>query len=110
MFVRLIQKELLHHLLDSRFAVVFAFCILLSGLGTYAGIQNHSQQRQQYQAVAVKNRELIEKVREKGGMFDLEGYGYRWNRRPEPLSPVVYGLSGALGQEVLIQYRRYPRF
>ena len=73
MFVRLIQKELLHHLLDSRFAVVFAFCILLSGLGTYAGIQNHSQQRQQYQAVAVKNRELIEKVREKGGMFDLEG-------------------------------------
>ncbi len=110
MFGRLVQKELLHHLLDLRFVVVFAFCILLSGLGTYVGIQNYLLQREQYQAVAGKNREAVENMREKGRSSDLEWYGYRWNRRPEALSPLVYGLSGALGQEVLIQYRRYLRF
>ncbi len=104
MFGRLVQKELLHHLLDFRFILVFALCALLSGLGTYVGIQNYLQQLEQYQMVSDKNRGAY------STLFDVEWNGYRWNRRPEALSPVVYGLSGDLGREVLIQYRRLLHF
>ena len=36
--------------------------------------------------------------------------GYFWNRQPEVLSPVVFGLSGTLGRETLIRYRHPPTF
>lgn len=47
---------------------------------------------------------------QKGSFYDLLWGGYSWNRRPEALSTVVYGLSGTLGQEVRIQYRRNFQF
>ncbi|MDP6779628.1 MAG: ABC transporter permease subunit, partial [Candidatus Latescibacteria bacterium] len=45
------------------------------------------------------------------GMFrQFSSYGYRWNRPPEVLSPVVYGLSGVLGKEVRLHYEYVPEF
>ena len=110
MFSRLVQKELLHHLLDFRFVVVFALCALLSALGMYVGGQNHLRQLQQYQVVSEKNRTDIQTSLKGTSLWDLTWRGYRWNRRPEVLSSVAYGMSGNLGQEVHIQYRRPLQF
>ncbi len=110
MFARLVQKELLHHLLDFRFIAVFALCALLSALSVYVGGRNYLQQLQQYHAVSEKNRGSVQVSLERNRISDLLWTGYRWNRRPEALSAVVYGLSGKLGQEVLIQYRRRFQF
>ncbi len=110
MFGRLVQKELLHHLLDSRFIMVFALCALLSVLGVYVGGENYRQQLQQYQEVSAKTRDAMQTSLEKGRHRDLTGTGYYWNRRPEVLSSLVYGLSGKIGQEVRIQYRRHFQF
>ncbi len=110
MFGRLVKKELSHYLFDFRFIVVFALCTLLSVLSAYVGTQNYIRQLQQYNVVSEKSRRTIQISLEKNRLQDLEWTGYRWNKRPESLSPVVYGLSGTLGQEVRIQYRRHLQF
>jgi ABC-type transport system involved in multi-copper enzyme maturation permease subunit len=109
-FGRLIQKELLHHLLDFRFVAVFALCALLSVLSVYVGGRNYTRQLQEYAATAENHRKSLQVYIDKGNLNWLRGNSYRWNRRPEVLSPVVYGLSGVLGQEVLIHYWYLPRF
>ena len=110
MFFRLIQKELLHHVLDFRFVAIFALCTLLSVLGVYVGIRNYDRQLQQHNAVSEYNRARMQERFEKNSLWDLIRQGIHWNRRPEVLSPVVYGMSGELGQEVQIQYPRVPFF
>ncbi|OGG54967.1 MAG: hypothetical protein A3F84_27480 [Candidatus Handelsmanbacteria bacterium RIFCSPLOWO2_12_FULL_64_10] len=107
MFTRLVQKELLHHLLDFRFLFVFTLCVLLSILGVYVGIRNYARQLQDYHAVSDLNRKIIQVSIDKGEIIDLDVGGYRWNRRPEVLSPLIFGLSGTLGKEVFI-HRRFP--
>jgi len=108
MFTRLIQKELLHHVLDFRFLAIFVLCTLLSVLSVYVGIQNYNRQLQQHDVVSEYNRLRIQARLEKNSVWDLIRQGILWNRRPEVLSPVVYGMSGKLGQEVQIQYPRAP--
>ncbi len=111
MFGRLVQKELLHHLLDLRFLLVFVLCVLLVSVGTVSGVRNHLEQRQQYRAVSKRSQDALQTSLERGRLHDLyKSGGYRWNRRPEVLSPVVYGKSGGLGQEVKIQYRQWFPF
>ncbi len=111
MFARLVQKELLHHLLDFRFVAVFGLCALLSGLSVYVGGQNYVRRLEEYNAVSENSRRSFQEASlDKGMLADLIWGGCEWNRRPETLSPVVYGLSGTLGQEVLIHYQRPPLF
>ncbi len=110
MFTRLVQKELYHHFLDFRFAAIFVLCTLLSVLGVYVGIRNYDRQLQQQNAVSEYNRARMQGRLEKNNLWDLIRQGIHWNRRPEALSPVVYGMSGKLGQEVRIQYPRVPYF
>ena len=111
MFGRLVQKELLYHLLDFRFLVVFALCVLLSMLSVYAGGRNYARRMQEYNAVSLKNRQAFQgPLLEGGSLRDLINIGYFWNRQPEVLSPVVFGLSGTLGRETLIRYRHPPTF
>ena len=110
MFTRLVQKELLHHLLDFRFVCVFALCALLSGLSVYAGGRNYARELKEYNAVSETNRRSLQEWLDKRILDEFFGKGYFWNRRPEVLSPVVYGLSGKLGQEVHIQHQQPPEF
>jgi ABC-type transport system involved in multi-copper enzyme maturation permease subunit len=110
MFGRLVQKELLHHLLDFRFIAVFALCALLSVLSVYAGNRNYARELQEYNAVSETNRRALQEWLDKRNTGEFLWKGYFWNRRPEALSPVVYGLSGKLGQEVHVQYQQPPEF
>ena len=104
MFGRLVQKELRHYLLDFRFVFVFAFCALLSALSIYIGSRNHLLQLREYAAISEHNRSALQVRLAKGDLLGLRYRGYSWNRRPEVLSPIVYGLSGTLGQEIRIKY------
>ena len=83
---------------------------MLSVLGVYVGIRNYDRQLQQQNAVSEYNRARMQGRLEKNNLWDLIRQGIHWNRRPEALSPVVYGMSGKLGQEVRIQYPRVPYF
>jgi ABC-type transport system involved in multi-copper enzyme maturation permease subunit len=110
MFGRLIQKELLNYLLDFRFVAIFMLSVLLSVLSVYVGVRNYRQQLEQQQVVTNAYKERLASAFEKGGghgSWDLTRQGIIWNREPEVLSPVVFGMSGKLGNEVHIQYP-YP--
>ena len=110
MFIRLVQKELLHHLLDFRFLVVFALCVLLSVLSVHVGVRNYLRELKEYDTVSQANREELQGWLKRGDDYRFESWGYAWNPRPEVLSSVVYGLSGVLGREVKTQVERLPEF
>ena len=110
MFGRLIQKEFLHHLLDFRFVAVFGLSALLSALSVYVGTQNHARELREYTGVTENSRLALQKRLDNNRMGQFAAKGYRWNRRPEVLSPVVYGLAGKLGREVVLQYQRSSFF
>ena len=110
MFVRLVQKELMAYLFDFRFILVFALCAFLSALGIYVGSQNYRRQTKEYHAMVKTHRERLQIYIDQGDISRLRQFGYHWNRRPEVLSPVVYGLSGKLGQEIQLHIDRTPRF
>lgn len=110
MFGRMLSKELLHSFQDLRFMATAATVALLAALGTFVGVENYAQQLGEYNSVSGRNAETIDARLEGRSMFSLASYGYKWNRPPEVLSPVVYGLSGKLGQEVLIRQRRGIQF
>lgn len=102
---------MLHYLLDFRFVAVFAFCALLSVLSAYAGAQRYTRQLREYNAVSENNRRAFqEKSIDQGRLYDLYWYGYQWNRRPEVLSLLVFGLSGDMGREAYIGYQNAPVF
>jgi ABC-type transport system involved in multi-copper enzyme maturation permease subunit len=112
MFARLVQKELMDHLLDFRFLAVFVLCVSLSALSAYVGSRNYTRNLGEYNQTAASQREALQAFVANGDLWSLgrlDG-GYRWSRLPEPLSAVVFGLSGQLGREVPIQYQRPPRF
>ena len=102
MFYRLIQKELLTHLLDFRFIGVLALCTLLSILSVFVGVKTYHRQLEEYHTITERNPSFIKQTSEKSVLYYLETKGYPWNRRPEVLSPIVFGLSGDLGQVVNI--------
>ncbi len=106
MFGRLVQKELAQYLTDFRFIAVFGLCVLLSALSVYVGVENYAQQMREYQATSQTHRQDLQAVLDNR---DTPHKGYRWGRRPEPLSPLVFGLSGKLGREVYIQHELMPR-
>ncbi len=110
MFSHLIQKELRHYILDFRFVSIFVLCALLSVLSVYVGGQKYRQQLREYMTVSQSNQNRLKTTLEKGYIYNLWWFGYNWNRRPEVLSPLVYGLSGKLGQEVNIHAQRPVEF
>lgn len=110
MFGRLVQKELRHYMLDFRFVAIFVLCALLSGLSVYVGGEKHRQQLREYMKVSQSNQDRLRTTLEKGYISNLWWFGYNWNRRPEVLSPFVYGLSGRLGQEVNLHAQRPLEF
>ena len=103
----LVEKELANYLLDFRFVVVFALTILLSALSAYVGGQQYAWQLQEYTATSAYQRESLQSYHQ-NHRFRINGY--RWSRRPEVLSTVVYGLSGKVGQEVFIRHQIVPNF
>ena len=112
MFGRLVQKELMDHVLDFRFLAVFALSALLTALSLYVASRNYASQLREYNETAENHRAALQSYIDQGNLNDFKGWGggYRWNRRPAVLSPVVYGLSGNLGQEAVIQSARLPKF
>ena len=111
MFRRILQKELLHHLLDLRFIAVMTLCILLSLLSVYVGTRTYQKQKEEYSTAFERNRSHIENITQhRGWLRPLLSSGYTWNRGPETLSPLVYGMSGKLGQEVRIYHKRLLTF
>ncbi|MDP6775304.1 MAG: ABC transporter permease subunit [Candidatus Latescibacteria bacterium] len=110
MFGRLVRKELLHHLLDLRFVVVFGLCALLSALSVYVGTRTCADAIREYNVVSETNRQAAQKWLEGGSLNSFSIIGYRWNRRPEVLSPVVFGLSGTLGRQVEVKQGRATGF
>ncbi len=110
MFGRLVRKEMLHHLLDLRFVVVFGLCTLLSALSVYVGTRTCADAIREYNVVSEANRQAALKWLEGGSLYSFSIMGYRWNRRPEVLSPVVFGLSGTLGRQVEVKHGRPTGF
>jgi ABC-type transport system involved in multi-copper enzyme maturation permease subunit len=113
MLALIIKKEIHHHLLDFRFLSVFILSISLSVLSVIVGSSNYEESLKQYSVVSEANRSTLQKSLEKPGwraLRELRVRGFNWTRRPEPLSPVVFGLSGVLGQEVHIQHLRMLHF
>ena len=109
MLARLVQKELLNYLLDFRFITILSLCTLLSILSVYVGTRTYDRQLREHNFVAEKNPTFIKDSVNKGYLYFLELYGYQWNRPPEVLSPVVYGLSGDIGQVAHIRQQRLWR-
>ena len=110
MFARLVQKELLHHVLDFRFIAVLVTSLLLSVLSIYVGVWNYLQQLEEYNTSMEWNQGWPKRLIENNNINSLNYWGYRWDRRPEVLSPIVYGLSGKLGQAVNIQHKNVSQF
>ena len=110
MFARIVKKELCHYLLDVRFIGVLALSTLISLLSVYAGIRTYSKQSQEYDTVFEKDRSFMKRSIQRNNLWALQSYGYPWNRRPEVLSPLVYGMSGNLGQAVQIHHKRLLAF
>ena len=106
MFSHLIQKELRHYMHDFRFVAIFVLCASLSALSVYVGGEKYRQQLREYMTVSQSNQNRLRTTLEKGYISNLWWFGYNWNRRPEVLSPLVYGLSGKLGQEVNLHAQR----
>ena len=105
MLARIVKRELLDRLLDLRFVTVFVLCAVLSALSAYAGARSYARQVQEYDAVSDQNRRTFQETSlDKGRLYDVRWVGYKWNRRPEVLTPLVYGLSGVLGREVWVSY------
>ena len=109
MFAKLVQKELLNYLLDFRFITILSLCTLLTILSVYVGTRTYDRQLREHGFVAEKNPTFIKDSVNKGYLYFLELYGYQWIRPPEVLSPVVYGLSGDIGQVVHIRQQRLWR-
>ncbi len=110
MFVHLLRKELLHHLLEFRFIAVLVLSVALSLLSVLVGQRNYHRELQEFNAVYESNRTDLRQWIEEGRFDTFSSWGYRWNRPPEALSPVVYGLSGVLGQEVRLHFEYVPEF
>ena len=110
MLIRAVNKELLNYLLDGRFVAVFALCSGLSALSVYVGSQNYRQRLSDHQVTPKAHQEHLQINIDPGDIYRLRKFGYHWLRRPEVLSPVVYGLSGQLGQEIQLNADRAPKF
>ena len=110
MFARLVQKELLHHLLDFRFTAVFLLCTVLSVLSVYVGIWSYVPRLEEYNRGSESNLAWVKRSVENNQPYSLQAYGYTWNKRPEVLSSVVHGLSGKLGREVHIHHKGLFQF
>ena len=109
MFGRLVQKELLNYLLDLRFIVVFALCVAFSVLSVYIGTRNYALQLRGYHSISEANRHALQVWLDEGN-WEFSAKGYPWTRRPEALSSLVYGMSGTVGQEVIIHSEKLPEF
>ena len=107
---RLVRKELTGYLLDLRFVLAFGLCALLAVMSVYVGGTNYVRQLGEYSQTAESHRQTLESYKENRQLNYLRVVGERWSRRPETLSPIVYGLSGKLGQEVHIQFQKLPKF
>lgn len=110
MFVRLLQKELLHHLLDHRFVATFALCGLLSVLSVYVGTQNYLLQLRDHNGVSEANRRALQATLDNKGLHQFRWVGYDHNPPPEVLSPLVHGLSGTLGREAHVYFQHPVAF
>ena len=110
MFVRLLQKELLHHLLDHRFVATFALCGLLSVLSVYVGTQNHLLQLRDHNGVSEANRNALQVTLKNKSLHQFVWVGYDHNPPPEVLSPLVHGLSGTLGREAHVYFQHPVEF
>ena len=117
MISRMILKEVAHYLLDFRFAFIFVLCAGLSLLSAYVGTKNYSRQLDQYHTVSEHNRGFImkslkgsEAEKMEPGIWDLLRLGILWNRQPEVLSPIVFGISGSAGSEANVKHQRLPLF
>ena len=100
----------MHHLLDFRFIAVFALCTVLSALSVYVGTRTYLRHVQEYPIASEWNQRRIKRSVETNNYRFLKSHGYTWGRRPEVLNPVVYGLSGNLGQEVHIHHKQLFQF
>ena len=78
--------------------------MLLSAVSIYVGYQNTLLQLREHTAIAEHNRSSLQVRLDKDDLHGLRHQGYNWNRRPQVLSPIVYGLSGTLGQEIQLKY------
>ncbi len=107
---RLVRKELAGYFLDLRFVLAFGLCAVLAVMSVYVGGTNTIRQLGEYSQTAESHRQALESYIENKQLNYLRTVGERWSRRPETLSPIVYGLSGKLGQEINIQYQKLPKF
>lgn len=104
MLGKLIEKELMDRLLDFRFVAVFAICAGLAALSVYSGTEHLQRERAEYATESARRSSELETWIQKGDFQNLTRRGFLYIREPEPLSPIVYGLAGTLGNEARIRY------
>jgi len=109
----IIKKEILGHLLDSKFLFTFIICAVLILLSVYIGMRNYAADKKEYLAgVAEAGRTLDERLSGAGagrrelnssgveitGMREFAGDAIKVFRQPRALAAVVRGVGDASGR------------
>ena len=104
----LIRKEILTHLMDRRFLSILVLALLLGLLSIFTGLRNLSERSKEFHRVTSDTEQYQEDLIERGKAEKIRRLGISWNRPPEPLSLIVFGLEGKLGRSVNIYHQKTP--
>lgn len=105
LFLHLVRKEILDHVLSYRFIVLAAIGVLTVSLSLLSGYSYYQDRLADYQA-ALKTRDArFEQIDEADGLvyepfYEMGHVGFREHRRPTPLSVFARGLDPDLGQSI----------
>ena len=102
-----IEKEVLDHLLSFKFTIIFLLSTFLIILSLYTGAENYHIQKTDYDQAVQQSREDFES-QDDNSRRSLMYRGYTIHRPPSPLSTIVSGLEGNIGQNATINAWREP--
>ncbi|MCU0639250.1 MAG: ABC transporter permease [Candidatus Krumholzibacteria bacterium] len=93
-----VKKELFETVGSKKFHISFAVCSVLILLAFYAGIRNHQNNVERYEASKADNLRKLEGLKE---WHEVENY--RIFLPPRPLESLVGGVSNDIGRTIVIQ-------
>ena len=104
MFLTLVRKEFLSHLISFRFTITVVLCLLLMMISAYTLREKYERQLSEYSAAVVTHRKNLE---ETPNIQNLMLEGYTLDKRPSPLSVLASGLEG-IGKTTQASVREEP--
>ncbi len=104
MFLVLLKREILAHLITFRFAVTVIACLLLVVITTLIRIEDYEKRLAGYNTARNANREELLSTRTYSFLMP------RVDRPPNPLSIFNAGMDNRLGNTLRIYYTNIPVF